>query len=74
MADNTHRMRLSIDISEFKDHDFTANLYFKYLPLPELNVKLFKSSAIPVTSPKATIFMKECFKAYQFDATKEDLK
>lgn len=48
-----HQLRLSIDIRSIKDHDFTAQLYFKYASIPDLNVKAFKSApTLPLTNAK----------------------
>lgn len=35
----THRIRLSIDISSIKDHNFRGVVYAKYMHYPQLGIK-----------------------------------
>lgn len=65
-----HQLRLSVDVRSIKDHQFTAQLYLKYIAIPSLGIKSFRTSpTISVNNPKAEFNLSaSCFTSGYFEA------
>jgi len=72
-TESMHQLRLSVDIRALKEHEFTAQLAFRFKAFPSLGLPAFRSPSFPVTNPRAEIQLRDCFQSGFFQASAAEM-
>lgn len=74
MKDNpTNQLRLSVDLRSISQHDFTAQLFFKYNPHTPLGLPALRSASQPIPNPKVETPLKDCFQTGYFQGSSDEI-
>ena len=70
MKDNPiHQLRLSIDLRNISQHEFTAQLFLRYAAYVPLGLPAFRSPSHPIPNAKVETPLKDCFATGYFQAS-----